>query len=37
MDTLKVKKAWEIALAPAKQLPMNLIGMLKTWPDDKEH
>lgn len=27
MDTLKLKKAWEIALAPAKQLPMNAIGM----------
>jgi hypothetical protein len=26
-DTLKVKKAWEIAIAPAKQLPMNAIGM----------
>ncbi|KAF2395798.1 hypothetical protein EJ06DRAFT_534724 [Trichodelitschia bisporula] len=26
-DTLKVKKAWELALAPAKQLPMNAIGM----------
>jgi len=27
MDTLKLKKAWEIAIAPAKQLPMNAIGM----------
>jgi hypothetical protein len=27
MDTLKLKKAWEIALAPAKQLPMSAIGM----------
>jgi ER membrane protein complex subunit 4 len=27
MDTLKLKKAWEVALAPAKQLPMNAIGM----------
>lgn len=27
MDTLKIKKAWELALAPAKQLPMNAIGM----------
>ncbi|KAF1813545.1 hypothetical protein P152DRAFT_323558 [Eremomyces bilateralis CBS 781.70] len=27
MDTLKVKKAWEIALGPAKQIPMNAIGM----------
>ncbi|PSK34114.1 hypothetical protein B9Z65_8440 [Elsinoe australis] len=27
MDTLKMKKAWEIAIAPAKQLPMNAIGM----------
>jgi len=26
MDTLKLKKAWEVALAPAKQLPMNAIG-----------
>ncbi|KAF2774507.1 hypothetical protein EJ03DRAFT_323073 [Teratosphaeria nubilosa] len=30
MDTLKLKKAWEIALAPAKQLPMNAIGMYMT-------
>ncbi|KAF2763192.1 hypothetical protein EJ05DRAFT_459997 [Pseudovirgaria hyperparasitica] len=27
METLKVKKAWEVAIAPAKQLPMNAIGM----------
>ena len=27
MDLLKLKKAWEMALAPAKQLPMNAIGM----------
>ena len=27
MDTLKVKKSWEVALAPAKQLPMNAIMM----------
>ncbi|KAL4948956.1 hypothetical protein BDW69DRAFT_198477 [Aspergillus filifer] len=26
-DTLKLKKAWEIALAPSKQLPMNAIMM----------
>ncbi|KAB8073483.1 hypothetical protein BDV29DRAFT_191734 [Aspergillus leporis] len=26
-DTLKVKKAWEIALAPSKQIPMNAIMM----------
>ncbi|KAI9888176.1 MAG: hypothetical protein M1823_000111 [Watsoniomyces obsoletus] len=26
-DTLKLKKAWEVALAPAKQLPMNAIMM----------
>lgn len=26
MDTLKIKKAWELAIAPAKQLPMNAIG-----------
>jgi hypothetical protein len=26
-DTLKIKKAWEIAIAPAKSLPMNAIGM----------
>ena len=25
-DTLKLKKAWEVAIAPAKQLPMNAIG-----------
>jgi len=30
MDTLKLKKAWEIALAPAKQLPMNAFGMYMT-------
>jgi len=30
MDTLKLKKAWELALAPAKQLPMNAIGMYMT-------
>lgn len=29
-DTLKLKKAWEIAIAPAKQLPMNAIGMYMT-------
>lgn len=29
MDTLKMKKAWELAIAPAKQLPMNAIGTLK--------
>lgn len=27
MDTLKLKKAWELAIAPAKALPMNAIGM----------
>jgi len=27
MDTLKMKKSWEIALAPAKSLPMNAIMM----------
>lgn len=30
MDVLKLKKAWELALAPAKQLPMNAIGMYMT-------
>jgi ER membrane protein complex subunit 4 len=30
MDSLKLKKAWELALAPAKQLPMNAIGMYMT-------
>jgi ER membrane protein complex subunit 4 len=29
-DALKVKKAWELALGPAKQLPMNAIGMYMT-------
>lgn len=29
MDTLKMKKAWEVAIAPAKQLPMNAIGTPK--------
>lgn len=28
MDTLKMKKAWEVAIAPAKQLPMNAFGEL---------
>ncbi|KAM0326792.1 hypothetical protein ACHAQA_006666 [Verticillium albo-atrum] len=27
MDTLKIKKAWEVALAPAKNLPMTAIMM----------
>lgn len=27
MDTLKMKKAWEVAIAPAKSLPMSAIGM----------
>jgi hypothetical protein len=27
VDTLKLKKAWELAIAPAKQLPMSAIGM----------
>lgn len=31
MDTLKMKKAWEVAIAPAKQLPMNAIGALETF------
>ncbi|ORY01735.1 hypothetical protein BCR34DRAFT_605814 [Clohesyomyces aquaticus] len=30
MDVLKMKKAWELAIAPAKQLPMNAIGMYMT-------
>ncbi|EDU45560.1 transmembrane protein 85 [Pyrenophora tritici-repentis] len=30
MDTLKMKKAWEVAIAPAKQLPMNAFGMYMT-------
>merc|ERR1711981_1173915 len=30
LDTLKMKKAWELAIAPAKQLPMNAIGMYMT-------
>ncbi len=30
METLKLKKAWEVAIAPAKQLPMNAIGMWMT-------
>lgn len=30
MDTLKLKKSWELAIAPAKQLPMNAIGMWMT-------
>jgi len=35
MDTLKMKKAWELAIAPAKQLPMNAFGMLNTVPPDR--
>lgn len=27
MDTLKVKKAWEVALAPARSLPMTAVMM----------
>ncbi|KAI9839159.1 MAG: hypothetical protein M1819_003152 [Sarea resinae] len=27
MDTLKLKKSWELALGPAKQIPMNAIMM----------
>lgn len=27
MNTLKLKKAWEVALAPAKQIPMQAIMM----------
>ncbi|KAH8706114.1 hypothetical protein GQ44DRAFT_629725 [Phaeosphaeriaceae sp. PMI808] len=30
MDTLKMKKAWEVAIGPAKQLPMNAFGMYMT-------
>lgn len=30
MDILKLKKAWEVALAPAKQVPMQAIGMYMT-------
>ncbi|KAF2125207.1 hypothetical protein P153DRAFT_300702 [Dothidotthia symphoricarpi CBS 119687] len=30
MDTLKMKKAWEVAIAPAKQLPMSAFGMYMT-------
>ncbi|TKA31490.1 hypothetical protein B0A50_02337 [Salinomyces thailandicus] len=30
IDTLKLKKAWEMAIAPAKSLPMNAIGMYMT-------
>ncbi|KAF2243082.1 transmembrane protein 85 [Trematosphaeria pertusa] len=33
MDTLKMKKAWELAIAPAKQLPMNAIGTLTSPPN----
>jgi ER membrane protein complex subunit 4 len=36
MDKLKLKKAWEVALAPAKQLPMNAIGMAQP-PDYEEN
>lgn len=30
MDTLKLKKAWEVALAPVKNLPMTAIMMYMT-------
>ena len=30
MDKLKLKKAYELAMAPAKQLPMNAFGMYMT-------
>jgi len=30
MALLKIKKAWELALAPAKSLPMSAIGMYMT-------
>jgi len=30
MDTLKLKKAWELAIGPAKALPMSAIGMWMT-------
>lgn len=30
MDSLKLKKAWEVAIAPAKSLPMSAIGMYMT-------
>jgi hypothetical protein len=30
MDTLKMKKAWEVAIGPAKQLPMNAFGAAPT-------
>ncbi|KAF2836039.1 DUF1077-domain-containing protein [Patellaria atrata CBS 101060] len=29
-DQLKIKKAWEVAFAPMKQLPMNAIGIYMT-------
>ena len=32
MDTLKMKKAWEVAIAPAKQLPMNAFGTYSRLP-----
>lgn len=32
MDTLKMKKAWEVAIAPVKQLPMNAIGATPALP-----
>lgn len=37
MDTLKMKKAWEVAIAPAKQLPMNAFGTSRyiSCPDEK--
>lgn len=30
MASLKLKKAWEVAIAPAKSLPMSAIGMYMT-------
>jgi hypothetical protein len=35
MDTLKMKKAWEVAIAPAKQLPMNAFGA--SYPTQRSH
>jgi hypothetical protein len=37
MDTLKLKKAWEVAIAPAKQLPMNAFGASHPRSGSRDH
>jgi hypothetical protein len=37
MDTLKMKKAWEVAIGPAKQLPMNAFGASNEEPTIRQY